>query len=470
MSKLDEVSRVHLWGITAAATLGGFLFGFDSGVISGAVAALREEFDASAAQSGWNVSSMLLGCGLGALLAGRLADRWGKVTIMKVSAVLFVVSAWGSGIATGSIEFVCYRVIGGLAVGAASVICPAYVCEIAPACVRGQLASMQQMAIVLGLFAAFLCNYLLAVGAGGAAASWWGGYAAWQWMFWSELLPAVIFGFVLFLIPESPRYLVQRGRSAEAREVLVSILGPTEGTRTHEAIRESLATASTAEQVAQNLGAMRRHRVLWIGVALALLQQLSGINIVFYYGPVMWQAAGFDESGALGRTLFSGGLNIACTIVAISLVDRLGRRPMLLVGAAVMTLALAGVALAFGNAATGSDHALVLSPATGWAALILANLYVAGFAITWGPIVWVLLGEMFPAAIKGWALSACGLAIWLANFAITMSFESLLAALGLGWTYAIYASFAGLSIYFVYRFIPETKGRSLEEMETVFAR
>ncbi len=458
----------YLWGITAAATLGGFLFGFDSGVISGAVAALREEFEASAAQSGWNVSSMLLGCAAGALAAGRLADRWGRLTVMKVAAVMFIISAWGSGIATGSMEFVIYRVIGGLAVGAASVICPAYVCEIAPPGMRGRLASLQQMAIVLGLFAAFLGNYLIAAWAGGAAADWWGGHAAWQWMFWSELGPAVVFAVVLFLIPESPRYLVRRGRSPEARKVLAAVLGEGEATQTVAEIEEALQRdAGPAASMST-----RRDKVpvvVWVGVGLAMLQQLSGINIVFYYGPVMWQAAGFDESGALGRTLFSGFLNIACTLIAIALVDRVGRRAMLLLGAAMMTLALAGVATVFGGAGTSAGGDLQLGAAQGWWALGFANAYVAAFAITWGPVVWVLLGEMFPARVKGWALSVCGLAMWVANFGITISFESLLGSLGLGWTYAIYTAFAAVSVGFVWRMVPETKGRRLEEMDTLFA-
>ena len=461
-----QPSRWYLLRITMVATLGGFLFGFDSGVISGAVGALKEAFGASDIGSGWNVSSMLLGCGAGALVAGRLSERLGRLTVMKWSAVFFVVSAWGSGVSDGSLEFVVYRVLGGLAVGAASVICPAYVCEIAPAEIRGRLGSLQQMAIVLGLFVSFLSNYLLASWAGSAAGTAWGGFEAWRWMFWIEIGPAVFFWLGLFFIPESPRYLVRTGDLATARTVLDRSIGADQTEATIAEIETSFARHRGAgDHSLRDPATSRIPKIIWIGMGLAALQQLSGINIVFYYGPVMWQAAGFDETGALAKTLFSGSLNIISTLIAISLIDRVGRKPMLFWGGIGMSAFLIIVALVFGLAPRGADGEIALTTAGGWAALVAANGYVVCFAITWGPVTWVLLGELFPNWVRGAALSVCGMMIWIANFMITASFESLLTYLGLGLTYGIYATFAVVSIGFVWRLIPETKNLRLEEMD-----
>ena len=465
---MDDHKTSHLGFIvltTLVATLGGFLFGFDSGVISGAVGALKDAFHASSFGSGFNVSSMLLGCAAGALSAGNLSDRWGRLNVLKLSAFFFLVSAWGSGFADTSGPFIFYRVIGGLAVGAASVVCPAYISEIAPARIRGRLGSLQQMAIVLGLFISFLSNYWIAQAAGSAGNEFWFGWAAWKWMFWVEMLPAAVFGISLFFIPESPRYLVKEGYDEKAAAVLTR-LGHTKDTEEKlQEIRRTFEGQSKAGfRSLLDTSSGKVQSVLWIGLALAAFQQLSGINIIFYYGPVMWQAAGFSETSGLFQTAFTGGLNIVSTLIAISLVDKLGRKKMLFTGAIGMFVCLASAASIFAGAPAAQDGSLLLNEKSGLAALLAANGYVAFFAITWGPVTWVLLGEMFPNRMRGVAISLSGMVIWIANFMITMSFESLLDWFGLGIAYWGYASFACLSIFFVWKFIPETKGKTLEEM------
>lgn len=458
-------SFLYLLLITLTATLGGFLFGFDSGVISGTVGALREAFGVSAIESGFNVSSMLLGCALGAILAGDLSDHFGRLRVLKVAAVFFVISAWGSGIADSSAPFVVYRVLGGLAVGAASVVCPAYIAEISPANIRGRLGSLQQLAIVLGLFASFLSNYALVALSGGASESFWFGWDTYRWMFWVEIIPAALFGILLFFIPESPRYLARKSRHSEALGVLMRLGHVGDADAKLAEIEETFAgseKASFRNIFSPSTG--RIQGIVWVGLMIAAFQQLSGINVIFYYGPTMWQAAGFSETSGLVQTALTGGLNIISTLIAISLIDKVGRKPMLIGGGIGMTLCLAGVATVFTGAPVGENGSLMLSESAGMTALILANGYVACFAITWGPVVWVLLGEMFPNRMRGVALSLAGMMMWLCNFVITISFESLLELVGLGIAYATYATFAGLSVILVWKFLRETKGRTLEEM------
>ncbi|MDP1579245.1 MAG: sugar porter family MFS transporter [Candidatus Didemnitutus sp.] len=465
MSSRHPLASVFL--ISSVSALGGFLFGFDSGVINGTVSALTAAFGSSKAVTGFNVASMLLGCAAGAFLAGRAADRFGRRRTLLFTAVVFVVSAWGSGVAGGSVEFVLYRLLGGLAVGAASIICPTYIAEISPPQHRGWLATLQQLAIVLGLFAAFLSNFLIAKFAGGAAAVWLGGYQAWQWMFWGEILPALVFLVGLIFIPESPRYLVAAGRNEEAASVLARFSS-----------RESAAIAVTEIQRTLdrshrpslrdlwNRGTGRLHPIVWVGLAIAALQQLVGINVVFYYGEVLWRAAGFSEGDALRINLIGGTINVLSTFVAIALVDRIGRRPLLLIGSFGMSLTLGLMAVLFARAGTGPDGNLLLGSTEGTFALIAANLYIVAFGISWGPVMWVLLGEMFPNQIRGAALSLAGLCQWGTNFLVTLTFPRLLASIGLGGAYGIYAAFALFSAFYTWKYIRETKGLTLEQMRT----
>lgn len=453
--------------ISCVAAIGGFLFGFDSGVINGTVDGLEVAFNSDTIGTGFNVASMLLGCAAGAAAAGRMADIYGRRATLIVSAVLFIVSAWGSGIATSSLEFIIYRVLGGLAVGAASVISPAYISEVAPARYRGRLSTIQQVAIIAGLTAAFLSNYLIADISGSSLNSWWFGYEAWRWMFWVEILPAAVFLFALFAIPESPRYLVARQMKDKAAEVLIRLYGPVIGATKVAEIEASLAAdhhkPRLSDLIDKTTGRIRS--LVWVGVGLASFQQLVGINVVFYYGAVLWQSVGFSENDSLLINVVSGSVSIAACLVAIALVDKVGRKPLLWIGSLGMAVTLGICAVAFATASLDANGNLALSDSMGTTALISANLYVIFFNFSWGPVMWVMLGEMFPNQIRGSGLAVAGFAQWMSNFGITMTFPVMLASLGLGATYGFYTLCAAISVFFVLKYVHETKGMELEDMK-----
>ncbi|MDZ7869209.1 MAG: sugar porter family MFS transporter [Rheinheimera sp.] len=450
--------------ISAVAAIGGFLFGFDSGVINGTVTALSKAFQSDAVATGFNVASVLLGCALGALLAGPAADRFGRKPVMLITALVFAISAWGSGDANSAAAFIWYRLLGGLGIGAASVLAPAYISEVAPPAYRGRLATLQQLAIVLGLFVAFVSNYLIAGSAGSAEALFWLGLPAWRWMFWMELLPSLLFLIGVFFIPESPRYLVAQGQLVQAQQVFSRICPGMEAAQI-ALVQQSLA-GETKPGLADFLiaGSRKLQPVIWVGIALSVFQQFVGINVVFYYGAELWQAAGFDESQSLFINVLAGTTNIVSTFIAIALIDKIGRRPLLLVGSLGMFISLAMLAILFGTAGLDDAGKLQLTDQTGLVALVTANLFVVFFGISWGPVVWVLLGEMFNNRIRGAALAVAASAQWLANFAITMTFPILLGSVGLAGAYGFYAFSALISLWFVLRYVGETRGKPLEEM------
>lgn len=477
--------------ISIIATIGGFLFGFDSGVINGTVDGLKIAFNSESAGTGFNVASILLGCAAGAFFAGSWADTYGRRGILILAAALFIVSAWGSGIATSSVEFVIYRLIGGLAIGAASIICPAYISELVPAEYRGKLSSIQQIAIISGLTAAFLSNYYLASIAGheacatanvaadacrtyitennikGSTMPLWMEYASWRWMFWVGIVPATIFLLTLLIIPESPRFLVASGKKEKALNVLTKLYGAKAAAQTVEEIYKSIAhdhKPAFSDLIDKTKGRIRP--IVWVGIGLAVLQQFVGINVVFYYGAVLWQAAGFSENDSLFINVGSGLVSIAACFITFFFVDKIGRKPLLLVGSIGMTMTLALVAYAFMGAPVDAKGNLILSSSMGVTALIAANLYVIFFNLSWGPVVWIMLGEMFPNQIRGTGLAIAGFAQWAANFLITWTFPMLLASsLGLVGAYSIYAGFSLFSVLFVIWWVKETKGVKLEEME-----
>ncbi|MGQ7249714.1 sugar porter family MFS transporter [Halomonas sp. V046] len=463
--RLAQLKRQrYIFAICCIAAIGGFLFGFDSGVINGTVDGLQASFQSDSVGTGFNVASMLLGCAVGAFFAGRLADRFGRRSLLIVSALFFLISAWGSGVSGGSLEFVIYRVMGGIAVGAASVMTPAYISEVAPAENRGRLATIQQVAIISGLFIAFLSNYALAKLAGSSTATLWFGFDAWRWMFWIEMFPATVFFLALLGIPESPRFLISCGNQQKAERVLATLMGEEEGRAKADAIRLSLAkdhAPSLRDLINSTTG--RVHRIVWVGIGLAVFQQLVGINVVFYYGAVLWQAVGFSEGDALLINVISGAVSIGACLIAISLVDRIGRKPLLWAGSVGMALTLCIVAYAF-STAVRVDGQLSLSDDMGIIALLAANAYVLFFNVSWGPVMWVMLGEMFPNQVRGSGLAIAGLFQWLANFVITMSFPIMLAGIGLAGAYGVYAFFAACSVVFVMKAVKETRGRELEEM------
>jgi len=446
------------------AAIGGFLFGFDSGVINGTVSALGNAFNSSSVATGFNVASVLLGCAVGALAAGPLADKFGRRAIMIITAIIFAISAFGSGISESSAEFIFYRLFGGLGIGAASVLAPAYIAEVAPPALRGRLATLQQLAIVLGLFAAFLSNYLIADAAGSAQNILMLDIAAWRWMFWVELVPAILFLVGVLFIPESPRYLVAQGKVDDAKTVFSKISNDSADAQISD-VKNSLH--SDKKPSIRDLfidGSKKVHPIVWAGVALSVFQQFVGINVVFYYGSELWQAAGFDESQSLFINVLAGTTNIVSTFIAIALVDKIGRKPLLLVGSVGMFISLSALTYIFGSAGLDEAGKLALSDNMGTFALIMANLFVVFFGLSWGPVVWVLLGEMFNNRIRGAALAVAASAQWIANFAITMTFPIMLANIGLAGAYGFYALSALISIFFVAKYINETRGKTLESM------
>lgn len=461
----EQINFSQIIFLSSVAALGGFLFGFDSGVINGAVSALQQSFNSDAATTGFNVASMLLGCAAGAFFAGTLADKYGRKYVLIVAAAAFVISAWGSGISGDSLEFVIYRILGGLAVGAASIISPAYIGEIAPAHIRGRLISLQQLAIVLGLFFAFLSNYTLAYISGGASISLWLGFDTWQWMFWAELIPAGLFLFLLLFIPESPRFLVAANRPQKAVDVLSRLSNKITAQKQVDEIKLTVITERKPRLTdIINSRTGKLHPIIWVGIALASLQQFTGINVVFYYGSVLWQAAGFTEADALLTNVINGGVSIVFTLLAISLVDRIGRKKLLMIGALGQAVMLGLMAIIFFTSAREADTGIEMGARSGVLALLAANGYIAFFACTWGPVMWVMLGEMFSNKFRGAALAVAGLTQWGSNFLITITFPILLAQIGLGISYGIYSAFGIIAFFVVRHLVTETKGRTLEDI------
>ncbi len=459
-------NTLYILFISVVAALGGFLFGFDSGVINGTVEGLAIALQSDSIGSGFNVASMLLGCAVGAFFAGHLADLYGRRRLLQVAALFFLASAWGSGIASSSLEFVSYRILGGLAVGAASVLAPAYISEITPARYRGAMTSIQQIAIISGLFAAFISNYLLAGVAGSATARLWWEFQAWRWMFWAELLPAALFFAALWFIPESPRFLVLSRQDHRADIVLGHLFGFANARRMRADIEASLASDHHRPRLGDLVDRQRGGllRIAWVGIGLATFQQLVGINVVFYYGAVLWQSVGFSEADALLVNIISGGISIVACLITITVVDRIGRKPLLLIGSVGMTAALMTLAVVFSNAPAGAAGRLVLEGNAGPVALVAANAYVFLFNMTWGPVMWVMLGEMFPNQLRGSGLALAGLFQWGSNFVVTMTFPLLLTGIGLGGAYGFYTLSACLSILFVLFAVRETRGLELEQM------
>ncbi len=454
--------------IASVAALGGFLFGYDSAVINGANSAIESQFNADAASLGFAVASALLGAAAGALIAGRIADRIGRLMVMRIAAILFFVAALGTGLAPNLTILVIFRIVGGLGVGIASVIAPAYIAEIAPAKLRGRLGSLQQLAIVTGIFISLLVDFIIASVAGSSSADWWLGLEAWRWMFIAMVVPAVAYGLLALTIPESPRFLIAKHRVPEAKAILTSLLGPKKIDEKVERIRKSMEREQEPSWQDLKVPATGKiATIVWIGLALSVFQQFVGINVIFYYSNILWEAVGFTEDQSFVITVISATINILTTLIAIATIDRIGRKPLLVIGSAGMTLTLGTMALVFGTATvvdgTPDLGTALFGSASANIALVAANLFVVAFGMSWGPVVWVLLGEMFPNRMRAAALSLAAGAQWVANWVITVSFPTL-KDIGLGLAYGLYAAFALLSFFFVLKFIEETKGKQLEDM------
>jgi sugar porter (SP) family MFS transporter len=448
--------------IASVAALGGLLFGYDSAVINGAVASIQEDFDIGNAELGFAVASALIGAAVGAMTAGWIADKIGRISVMKIAAVLFLISAIGTGFAHEVWTVVVFRIVGGIGVGVASVIAPAYIAETSPPRIRGRLGSLQQLAIVSGIFLSFAVNWLLQHVAGGPNEPLWFGLDAWRWMFLAMTIPALMYGSLAFTIPESPRYLVAAHRIPEARKVLTMLLGEKNLEITISRIRDTLEREDkpSFRDLKKPTGGI--YGIVWVGLGLSIFQQFVGINVIFYYSNVLWQAVGYSAEDSAKYTVITSVINVLTTLIAIALIDKVGRKPLLLIGSTGMAVTLLTMAVIFANATVNPDGTPDLPGASGKIALIAANLFVVAFGMSWGPVVWVLLGEMFPNRIRAAALGLAAAGQWAANWVITVTFPGLREHLGLA--YGFYGVCAVLSGLFVWRWVMETKGVSLEDM------
>ena len=429
--------------IAAVAAISGLLFGFDTAVINGALIFLRQELSLSTRETEMAVSSLLVGCAAGAALAGWLTDRWGRKRILIASAVLFAASAAGAAVPRHLGEFVAARLVGGLAIGVASVLAPLYIAEISPRAIRGRLVSLNQMAIVTGILLAYFANWLLS----------FAGPSSWRWMFASAAVPSAVFFLALLVVPESPRFLVETGREGEALAVLERVGG---GEQARVELAEIRDTIDEESGTLGELFEKRLRRPLGIAVFLAVFQQVTGINTVIYYGSIIFkeQVGGQSDSAAIFANVVIGSVNFLMTIVALWTIDRLGRRPLMMLASSGMAVSLFLLGFLF---------RVQPPPATLILAVIL--LYVASFGVGLGPGVWVVISELFPTRIRGRAMSIATVSLWLACILVTATFLSLVEAIGSTGAFWLYAATSVLNFLFIWRVMPETKGRSLEEIE-----
>ena len=446
--------RLIYLGLTCfVATLGGLLFGYDTAVIAGAIGFLQQRFALTPFEEGWAAASALAGCVLGAALAGTISDHLGRRRVLLIAAVLFLVSAVGTAVPPTLFWFVVFRLLGGIGVGAASMSSPMYIAEISPARIRGRMVSLNQFAIVFGMLAVYFVNYFIA----GLGDETWNVLSGWRWMFGSEAIPALALLFLLLVVPESPRWLTQQGRRVEAVGILTRINGPAQAEREIVDIENAIAHESgSLDQLL--LPGMRL--ALTIGVVLAVLQQVTGINVFLYFAPEIFKSiSGAESSAALLQTIVVGAVNMLFTVVAIWTVDRWGRKPLMIVGFAGM-----GACLLFLGLAS------YLQRTDTWVLVFMLG-YIASFALSVGPVTWVILSEIFPTRIRGRAMAIATICLWTANLAISQTFpmldknEWLVATFRHAFPFWLYGAFCVVAIVFVIAFVPETKGRTLEEIE-----
>lgn len=431
--------------ISLVAAFGGFLFGYDTAVVSGAIGFLKAHFGLSAELTGWAASSVLVGCMFGAMFGGPLGDRLGRKASLLLCAALFGASSLASAVPVTLGQFAWARFAGGLAIGAASILSPVYIAEVSPEKIRGRLVALYQLAIVAGILVVFFVN--LQIQRIGDDA--WNIEHGWRWMFGSLVLPSAAFGLLLMLVPESPRWLMKAGLDGRALEILDRIGGPANAAREIAEIRASLAQEEG--RWTELFTAYRRP--LAIGALLAVFSQFSGINTVMYYAPEIFKAAGAARDSAFGQTVTVGAINLLFTFVAIAFVDRAGRRPLLIIGTAAQALSLLFVGFLFSRGGPG------------WLLLCGVLAFVAAFAMAMGPVSWIVNSEIFPTKLRGRSMAVSIFLLWLACFGVSQTFPMLLEAFGPSRTFWFYGGLSALSMLFVMFFVPETKGRTLEEIE-----
>jgi SP family xylose:H+ symportor-like MFS transporter len=459
MAQQENGSKAYVLFLTLVATLGGLLFGYDTAVISGAVGSLKAYFidsrnlgvDAGNSLLGWATSSALLGCIVGGAMAGFTSRRLGRKLAMIISALLFLTGAIGTAVPTQLIVFVLFRILGGIGVGMASMLSPMYIAEIAPAAIRGKLVSWNQFAIIFGMLVVYFVNYSISL----QGNETWLNTVGWRWMFASGAIPSLLFLTALFFIPESPRWLMMKGRDKEAFTVLYRVGGAVHATAEVDEIRKSLE---------QKRGKIFSYGALlvFIGIMLSVFQQVTGINVILYYAPEIFKKMGSSTNASLLQTIIVGAVNLAFTVVAILTVDKFGRKALMLIGYSGMCVGITGVGIT----------AFLNQPGLGM--LFMMLLYIACFALAAGPVTWVLLSEIFPNKIRDSVMSIAVAAQWISNLAISWTFPILLGNVFLsnkfhgGFPFWIYGSMCVLTVLFIWKFVPETKGKTLEAMEALW--
>jgi len=459
-------NNLFIVGVTLVATLGGLLFGYDTAVISGAVDPIKSFFqldaahygDAATFYHGATVSSALIGCIVGGMISGIFATRFGRKKSLIIASILFFISAVGSGypemiffdasteISTLLVSFNIYRIIGGIGVGLASAICPMYIAEMAPAEIRGKLVSWNQFAIIFGMLIVYFVNYFIVFG----EPVEWINTEGWRLMFLSESFVAAAFGILLLFVPETPRYLALAHQDEKALAILSKING---SAKAKTILAEIKTTVHEKVEKVLTYG----WKVLIIGILLSIFQQAVGINVVLYYAPTIFKGLGFGNDAAMWQTVIMGIINIIFTLVAIFTVDKFGRKPLLIIGS---------IGMAVGMFAIG---ALAYSQIIGISTLIFIVIYTAAFMMSWGPICWVLISEIFPNTIRGKAVAIAVAAQWIANFVVSSTFP-MLEAFSITFTYVLYGVMSVLSAIFVWKMVPETKGKTLEDMSKLWKK
>ncbi len=440
-------SKAYVYKATVVAAVGGLLFGYDTAVVAGAIGFIQKAYGLTPAMKGWIASCALIGCIAGAMFGGKLSDAAGRKKVLVLAAILFAVSSAGIAVPLSLTWFVVFRFIGGVGIGVASMLAPMYIAEIAPANIRGQLVSINQLGIVSGILLIYFVN--------AAIAGWhdeaWNITTGWRWMFGSGLIPSAVFLILLFFVPESPRWLAQKQQWSKAKDILTRINGTQ---KAKEELTEIKAALNTERSSFADIWTPAVRKPLLIGIVLCIFSQVTGINAIMYYAPEIFKSTGDATGSALLQTVLVGAINVLFTLVAIRYVDRWGRRTLLLVGCAGMAFCLALVGGAF-----------YFNLAKGYLVLVAILAYIAFFAISLGPLAFVVIAEIFSNRNRGMAMSVCIFFLWASVYAVSQSFPMLLATIGSAFTFWIYMGMAVLAFIFVYKLIPETKGKSLEEIE-----
>jgi MFS transporter, SP family, arabinose:H+ symporter len=444
---MREKDNTFLLLVTTAAALGGLLFGFDTAVISGVVPFIKNYFSLDDITLGWAVSSLLVGCIFGVIVCGKPADIVGRRKTLLTASLLFFVSAIGSALSQNLTLFITFRFFGGMAVGTASILSPMYISEISPANKRGSLVSLNQLAIVVGILVAFFSNYLLSST----------GEASWRWMLGVMGLPALLFFVTLLFIPESPRWLVQKGNRDEAYKILERINGTKTASVEMVAVEQSIANEVKGSY--KEIFSKRMGPLVWMGIVVAVFSQVTGINSIMYYAPLIFAKTGIGVNNALMQTIAVGGINLIFTFVAIKYIDKFGRKPLLIGGCIGMTISLFVLTIAF-----------YLHEFGGYLILVFILIYIASFAASLGPVTWVFIAEIYPNRLRSEAMSVAVVFLWAAVFVVSFTFPYILNELGGGAAFLIFGCMCVVYLIFLLVKVPETKGKSLEELEKILIK